>query len=131
MARIPVQFQGTSLVGFFTRYDAEEQRRKTLFQWHWPDGFVCPECGEHRYDALHKRKLVTVHTPTPADRESGRRSRQPVTQWQLKRDIVTQKAFGADLAQHRTGVDPKPQVNLNDRSYHGAELITVTGLGRK
>jgi len=44
-----VQFQkGFSLMDFMKEYGTEEKCRKTLFQWRWPDGFHCSECGSEK-----------------------------------------------------------------------------------
>ena len=47
MARNLVQFQkGLSEAGFDELFGSEEQCHVALVGWRWPDGFVCPECGE-------------------------------------------------------------------------------------
>ncbi len=46
MSKNKVQFQsGYSLPELFHDYGTEEQCTKALFDWKWPDGFVCPERG--------------------------------------------------------------------------------------
>ncbi len=46
MAKNPVQFQkGLSLHKFLEDYGSEEQCQNALYQLRWPQGFVCPECG--------------------------------------------------------------------------------------
>lgn len=58
MAKNKIQFQqGLSLPEFLTQYGSEEQCRKALFQWRWPHGFKCPECGHDKYCTLKSRKL--------------------------------------------------------------------------
>lgn len=99
MARNQVQFQkGMSLAGFFTRYGTEEQYRKALFQWRWPDGFVCPACGQHRYDALHTRKLYQCrachHQTSPTAGTIFQSTRLPLTTWFLGMYLVTQSKTG-------------------------------------
>ena len=47
MARNMVQFQkGLSEVAFQGQYGTEEQCQALVIAWRWPDGFVCPRCGE-------------------------------------------------------------------------------------
>ena len=49
MARNPVQFQkGISLNEFLSLYGTEQQCFDALYQWRWPNGFVCPNCGHDR-----------------------------------------------------------------------------------
>lgn len=44
MPKNEVQFQrGMSLGEFMTRYATQEQCERALFEWRWPQGFVCPE----------------------------------------------------------------------------------------
>ena len=58
MAQNKVQFQkGVSLPAFLKLYGTEEQCFKVLFDWRWPDGFACPECGGRTYCQLTARKL--------------------------------------------------------------------------
>jgi transposase-like protein len=46
MSRNLVQFQsGISLFTFLERYGTEEQCRDALFKLRWPEGFLCPWCG--------------------------------------------------------------------------------------
>ena len=46
MARNPVQFQkGISLNAFLSLYGTEDQCFDALYQWRWPNGFLCPHCG--------------------------------------------------------------------------------------
>ena len=58
MARNPVQFQkGISLNEFLSLYGTEDQCFDALFQWRWPNGFLCPHCGHDRCCQLSSRKL--------------------------------------------------------------------------
>ncbi|WP_373191157.1 transposase, partial [Halomonas sp.] len=46
MACNPIQFQpGLSLPAFLEQYGTEAQCRAALYQYRWPKGFVCPDCG--------------------------------------------------------------------------------------
>lgn len=50
MAINKVQFQrGLSMLEFFDLYGSQESCEKTMRQWRWPQGFVCPacNCSEH------------------------------------------------------------------------------------
>ena len=58
MARNPVQFQkGISLNEFLSLYTTEDQCFDALYQWRWPNGFLCPHCGHDRCCQLSSRKL--------------------------------------------------------------------------
>ena len=46
MPKNRVQFQrGMSLREFMAGYGTQQQCEQALFNWRWPRGFVCPECG--------------------------------------------------------------------------------------
>jgi ribosomal protein L37AE/L43A len=50
-----IQFQpGLSLPDFFAQFGAESQCEAALEKARWPDGFVCPECGERRHSLVHR-----------------------------------------------------------------------------
>ena len=58
MSRNPVQFQkGISLNEFISLYGTEDQCFDALYQWRWPNGFLCPHCGHDRCCQLNSRKL--------------------------------------------------------------------------
>ena len=58
MARNPVQFQkGISLNEFLSLYGTEDQCFDALYQWRWPNGFLCPHCGHDRCCQLNTHKL--------------------------------------------------------------------------
>ena len=62
MARNPVQFQkGISWNEFLSLYGTEDQCFDALYQWRWPNGFVCPHCGHDRHCQLTSRKLQQYH----------------------------------------------------------------------
>ena len=54
----PAQFQkGISLNQFLSLYGTEDQCFGALYQWRWPNGFVCPHCGHDQCCQLNNRKL--------------------------------------------------------------------------
>src|SRR5215475_6113184 len=62
MPKNRIQFQkGMSLPEFVQRFGAEEQCELALFDWRWPDGFRCPECGYGGACWLESRKLLQCH----------------------------------------------------------------------
>lgn len=95
MAKNTVQFQqGLSLQEFISQYGSEGQCYQALFQWRWPDGFKCPECGHDRYCSLKSRKLfqcnrcrsqISVISGTIFDS-----TKLPLTTWFLGIYLITQ-----------------------------------------
>jgi len=55
----PVQFQkGLSMVEFMRRYGTQEKCHAAVVAQRWPDGFVCPECGESRHCTFERKGLM-------------------------------------------------------------------------
>jgi hypothetical protein len=53
-----VQFQeGYSILELFDNYGTDIQCRQALFDWKFPEGFVCSQCGSKAFCELKKRKL--------------------------------------------------------------------------
>lgn len=62
MARSAIQFQkGLSLSELNARYGSEAQCEAALAAWRWPDGFVCPHCGEREHAIVGRRRLYSCH----------------------------------------------------------------------
>ena len=62
MAKNQVQFQrGLSLPRFLSQYGTEDQCHSALFNWRWPSGFVCPECGHRGYCEITGRGVYQCH----------------------------------------------------------------------
>ena len=62
MAKNAIQFQkGLSLRDFLDQYGTEEQCQQALYHLRWPQGFVCPSCGNTTGCALHSRKVYQCH----------------------------------------------------------------------
>ena len=58
MAKNRIQFQsGLSLPKFLSQFGTDEQCRQAMFQWRWPQGFVCPKCGHTGCCELKSRKI--------------------------------------------------------------------------
>jgi transposase-like protein len=63
MAKNEIQFQkGLSLQQFLSQFGTEEQCRSSLFNWRWPQGYKCPECGHQKYCILKTRKLFQCNS---------------------------------------------------------------------
>ena len=99
MAQNKVQFQkGMSLPEFLSRYGTEAQCFDALFEWRWPNGFVCPNCHHNKYSLLKTRKLFQCnrcHQQTSI--KAGTifdKTRLPLTTWFLGIYFVTQDKKG-------------------------------------
>lgn len=95
MARNPVQFQkGMSLAGFLAQYGSEEQCRQAVIAWRWPDGFVCPHCGEREHGIVGERRLFLCHgCHAQVSVKAGTifaKSLLPLTKWFLAMFLLTQ-----------------------------------------
>ncbi len=54
-----VQFQkGLSMGQFMERYGTEEKCHAAVVALRWPDGFVCPNCGETRHCVFERKGLT-------------------------------------------------------------------------
>lgn len=99
MSKNKVQFQtGYSLPELFHDYGTEEQCRQALFDWKWPDGFVCPECGSMSFCGLKTRKVYQCnHCHHQTSVTSGTifdSTNLPLTQWFLGIHLITQSKTG-------------------------------------
>ena len=53
-----IQFQrGLSLPDHFAEYGSEAQCKAALEKMRWPDGFICPDCGETEYTVVQRGEL--------------------------------------------------------------------------
>lgn len=99
MSKSQVQFQsGYSLLELFSEYGTEEQCRQSLFDWKWPDGFICPECSSDSYCALKCRNLYQCnHCHHQTSITSGtlfENTNLPLTKWFLAIHLITQSKTG-------------------------------------
>jgi len=99
MSKNMIQFQsGYSLFEWFNEYGTEEQCTQALFQWKWPDGFVCPECGSKGFCALKSRKVYQCnHCHHQTSLTSGTiffSTKLPLTRWFLAIHLITQSKTG-------------------------------------
>jgi len=59
MAMNKVQFQiGLPMLEFFEQYGTQQQCEEVVRSWRWPDGFVCPECGESEHSEHRRGTLL-------------------------------------------------------------------------
>ena len=95
MAENKIQFQeGYSLFELFDNYGTDEQCRQALFEWKFPDGFVCPECGSKTYCTLKNRNLYQCnHCHHQTSATSGTifdSTKLPLPKWFLSIHLMTQ-----------------------------------------
>lgn len=96
MSKNIIQFQkGLSLHEFLNQYGQEQQCREALYRLRWPNGFVCPECGNATGCELKSRKLYQCHrchhqtSLTAGTIFHG--SKLPLTKWFLAIYLLTQR----------------------------------------
>ena len=99
MCKNKIQFQrGYSLLELFHDYGTEEQCTQALFQWKWPEGFVCPECGTKSFCTLKCRKVYQCnHCHHQTSLTSGTifsSTKLPLSQWFLAIHLITQSKTG-------------------------------------
>lgn len=92
-----VQFQkGLSMVRFMEQYGTEEKCHAAVVALRWPDGFVCPECGETRHCRFERKGLT--YWQCSACREQTtvmcgtvfEATKLPLTIWFLAMHLLTQ-----------------------------------------
>ena len=92
-----VQFQkGLSMVQFMERYGTEEKCHAAAVALRWPDGFVCPECGETRH-CIFERKGLTYWQCSACREQTTvmcgtifEATKLPLTTWFLAMHLLTQ-----------------------------------------
>ena len=116
MSKNPIQFQeGYSLIELFENYGTEKQCTQALFNWKWPTGFICPECGSTKYCTLKSRKVYQCnHCHHQTSLISGtifENTKLPLPCWFLGIHLVTQSKTGI------SALELKRQVKI---SYNSA-----------
>jgi ribosomal protein L37AE/L43A len=99
MAKNRIQFQkGMSLSDFMARYGTEDNCRKALFHFRWPDGFVCPQCGNNTHCELKTRQVIQCHRcHHQTSLTAGtifHSTKLPLTKWFLAMYLLTQSKNG-------------------------------------
>ena len=96
MPKNKVQFQkGLSLSDFLGKYGTGTQCREALVKLRWPDGFVCPKCGNEGHCKLSTRNLYQCngchHQTSITAGTIFHRTRLPLTKWFLAIYLLTQR----------------------------------------
>jgi len=120
-----IQFQkGYSLTEFMEEYGSEEKCRKALFQWRWPDGYVCPKCGSTNHCSLKSRAVFQCnhchHQHTLTSGTIFASTKLPLTTWFLAIYLLTQAKTGLSaLALHRQlGVSYNTAWSMKQKIMH-------------
>ena len=96
MPKNMIQFQkGLGLHEFLEHYGSEAQCQQTLYQLRWPNGFVCPSCGNTTGCELNCRKIYQCHKcHHQASLTAGtifHGTKLPLTKWFLAIYLLTQR----------------------------------------
>jgi hypothetical protein len=90
-----VQFQeGYSILELFDNYGTDIQCRQALFDWKFPEGFVCSQCGSKAFCELKKRKLYQCncchHQASVTSETIFDSTKLPLNKWFLAIHFMTQ-----------------------------------------
>jgi transposase-like protein len=106
MSKNQVQFQkGLSLTKFLSEYGTEEQCHGALYQWRWPNGFHCPECGHTVCSQITTRTLYQCsrchHQTSLTSGTIFQATKLPLTTWFLGMYLLTQTKNGVSALELR------------------------------
>ncbi|BBJ22596.1 hypothetical protein W01_05230 [Candidatus Nitrotoga sp. AM1P] len=97
MAMNRVQFQkGLSMSEFLKQYGRVEQCHAALLASRWPEGFVCPHCGETRHSTFihdgrqHWQCQACRYQTTVTAGTIFQATKLPLTLWFLAMHLLTQ-----------------------------------------
>ncbi len=124
--RIQMQ-KGLSLAEFHARYGSEAQCLASLETARWPDGFVCPECGEQAHTVFERRHhrwwqcSTCRHQATVTAGTMMDHSKLPLRTWFLAIYLVTQakNAISSLELMRHLGVCYKTAWNLHRKLRQG------------
>ena len=92
------QSKAISLSAFLSLYGTDDQCYDALYRWRWPDGFLCPHCGNDQCCQLTSRKLQQCnrcHRQTSVTAGTILDSTKlPLTTWFLAIYLMTQDRRG-------------------------------------
>lgn len=99
MAKNQVQFQkGYSVFDFMQDFGTEDKCEKALFNWRFPQGYVCRECSNTTYCQLKCRKLLQCnrcgHQHSLTSGTLFAHSKLPLTKWFMAIHLLTQSKTG-------------------------------------
>ena len=99
MAKNKIQFQkGMSIPDFMQQYGTEDKCRHEILQLRWPNGFICPNCGNDTYCTIIKREVFQCnrcHSQTSITAGTIFHSTNlPLTKWYFAIFLMTQSKNG-------------------------------------
>ena len=102
MAKNQIQFQkGLSLMEFLSQYGTEEQCRDALFEWRWPQGFVCPNCEHTGHCEIASRGVYQCnrchHQTSVISGTIFEHTKLALTTWFLGMYLLTQPKNGTSV----------------------------------
>ena len=125
MCKNTVQFQkGFSLPALFNEYGTDEQCSIALFNWKWPEGFVCPECGSSHYSALKCRNVFQCcrcrHQASITSNTIFADTKLPLRIWFLAIHLITQAKTGFSILalKRQLGVSYNTAWNIKHKIMH-------------
>jgi len=104
MSQNPIQFQrGMPMAEFQERFGTEEKCEAALEKSRWPDGFVCPICGErtHSHFLVNGQRIWQCtqcrHQTTLRSGTLFHASKLPLTKWFLAIYLISQGKNGHSI----------------------------------
>lgn len=99
MKKNKIQFQkGYSLANLMQDYGTEKQCHNALYNWRWPEGFVCPKCDSPSHCILKNKTLYQCnqchHQTSITSGTIFADTKLPLTTWFLAIYFLTQDKTG-------------------------------------
>lgn len=121
-----IQYQkGYSLFDFYAQYGTQAQCEAALFNWRWPQGFVCIACNHTSHCYLRKRKLYQCslchHQTSLTSNTLFANTKLPLTVWFLAMHLVTQSktSISALELKRQLGVNYKTAWSIRHKLLQG------------
>jgi hypothetical protein len=134
-----VQYQkGYSMFDFIENYGTEEQCETALFNWRWPQGFICSSCKHTRYCYLKNRKLFQCnkchYQASATSNTLFSKTKLPLTVWFMAMHLVTQSktSISALELKRQLGVNYKTAWSIKHKLLQGMkefnDLSPISGV---
>jgi len=130
--------KGYSIFDFLDHYGTEEQCEAALFNWRWPQGFVCFSCHHTHYCHLKKRNLFQCnrchHQTSLTSNTLFSKTKLPLTVWFMAMHLVTQSktSISALELKRQLGVNYKTAWSVRHKLLQGMkefnDLSPISGV---